>query len=452
MDEIREQKELETFRNLLNNKQYTVLRGKAADMNESDLAAIMEKMADEDMLKMFRLFPKELAADVFSQLEQDSQQYIITSLSEKEAGSIIDNLFADDATDLLEEMPANIVKKILSNAKPETRKDINHLLQYPDDSAGSIMTTEFMDLKENMTVAEAFDRIRTKGIDSETVNVLYVLNPKRLLLGTVALRSLIMHGQDEIIGDFMHEDVISCHTSTDQEQVAKIFQKYDFTALPVVDKENRMVGIITVDDVMDIMEKEATEDIDKMGGIIPSDKPYFKTSVFETWKKRIPWLMLLMISATFTGKIITSFEGALNRFVILTAYIPMLMDTGGNSGSQASTEVVRSLSLGQIRFEDFLKVIWKEMRVGLLCGATLASVNFLKCIFIDHVSVTIALIICITIICCVFLAKLAASSLTLLVSKINLDPAVVASPMLTTVIDAISLTIYFTVAVAMLGL
>lgn len=452
MSENRAEKELELFHNLLENKQYAELRGRAQDMNESDLASVLELMEKEDMLKMFRLFPKELAADVFSQLEQDSQQFIITSLSDVEAGSIIDNLFADDATDLLEEMPANVVKKILSNAKPETRKDINHLLQYPDDSAGSIMTTEFMDLKEDMTVKEALLRIRTKGIDSETVNVLYVLNPKRLLLGTVGLRGLIMHAEDERIGDFMHEDVISCQTNMDQEKVASLFKKYDLTALPVVDKENRMVGIITVDDIMDIVEQETTEDLEKMAAIIPSDKPYLKTTVFDTFKKRIPWLMLLMISATFTGKIITSFEGALSRYVILTAYIPMLMDTGGNCGNQASTEVVRSLSLEQISFKDFPRVIFKEARVGILCGVVLSAVNFLKCIFIDQVSVSIALVISLTIIGCVFIAKFIASILTMLVSRMHLDPAVVASPLLTTCIDAISLTIYFMIAVSVLGI
>ncbi len=456
MEEIKEEienQDLETFRNLLKEKKYSVLRGKAQDMNDSDLAYIMDNMEDEDMLTMFRLFPKELAADVFSQLSLESQQYIITSLSEKEAGSVIDNLFADDATDLLEEMPANVVKKILSNAKPETRKDINHLLQYPDDSAGSVMTTEFMDLKETMTVSEALDRIRTKGIDSETVNICYVLNSKRLLMGTVALRALVMREGNEIIGDFMHENVVSCNTSMDEEKVIQLFKKYDLTALPVVDNEHRMVGIITVDDVMDIMEKETTEDIDKMAAIIPGDnKPYLKSSVFETWKKRIPWLMVLMVSATFTGKIITSFEDALSKYVILSAYIPMLMDTGGNSGSQASTEIVRSLSLEQIKFTDFFKVVWKEFRVALLAGASLAAVAFLKCIFLDGVGVTIAIVIAITVICDVFFAKVVAASLTLIVSKMNLDPAVVASPMLTTIIDALALLIYFTIATTLLGL
>jgi len=438
--------DLETFRGLLKTKKYTVLRGIAEDMNESDVAAIMEEMEDEDMLKMFRLFPKGLAADVFSQLESDSQQYIITQLSDKEAGVVIDNLYADDAADLLEEMPATVVKKILANASPETRKDINHLLQYPEDSAGSIMTVEFVDLKSDMTIGDAIERIRKVGMDKETIETCYVLNSKRLLLGTVALRYLILNPADMLIGDIMHEDVVSCNTSTDQEEVALIFRKYDFNALPVVDNENRMVGIITVDDVIDIMQEETTEDMEQMAGIIPGDKPYLKTGVFETVKKRIPWLLLLMISATFTGGIITSFEDALSRSVYLTAYIPMLMDTGGNAGNQASTEVVRALSLGEAQLSDFLKVIWKEVRVGFICGAVLSLCNFLKLIFIDQRPVDVSIVVCLTILCAVFFAKLLASTLTMLIKRLNLDPAVVASPMLTTVIDALSLLIYFTIA------
>ena len=450
MNDTNTEKELDSFRSLLKNKQYAALRGKAQDMNEADLAAVMEQMEDEDMLKMFRLFPKGLAADVFAMLDVESQQYIITSLSDREAGQIIDNLYADDAANLLEEMPANVVKKLLSNARPETRNDINHLLQYPDDSAGSVMTVEFVDLRESMTVKEAIERIRQIGMDSETVNTCYVLNPKRLLLGTVALRYLVINSGDELIGDIMHEDVISCNTNTDQEEVARIFKKYDFEALPVVDNENRMVGIITVDDVMDIMEAEITEDLEKMAAIIPSDTPYLKSSVFDTYKKRIPWLLLLMISATFTGKIITGFEDALSKYIILSAYSPMLMDTGGNSGAQASTEVVRSLSLGQIEFKDMPRIVWKEMRVGLLCGITLSIACFAKCMFLDGTSVMVAITICLTVVCAVFIAKIVASCLAITVSKMHLDPAVVASPMLTTIIDAISLLIYFSIATAVL--
>ena len=447
MEKDMEKQELELFRSLLKNKQYTALRSAAEEMNEADLAEVMEAMEDEDMLKMFRLFPKELAANVFAMLEDDSQKYIITSLSDKEAGIIIDNLYSDDAVDLLEEMPASIVKRLLACARPDTRADINHLLQYPDDSAGSVMTVEFVDLKPSMTVMQAIERIRNIGKDSENVNTCYVLNEKRLLLGEVALRTLVLSMPEDVVADIMEEDAVSVTTETDQEKVAQMFGKYDMTSMPVVDREKRMVGIITVDDVMDIMEKEATEDIDKMNAIIPNDKPYMKTTIVETWKKRIPWLLLLMISGTFTGGIINRFESALSKFIVLSAYIPMLMDTGGNAGSQASVEVVRALSLDEIRFKDFFKVIWKEMRVGLFCGLTLSSA---KCILFDRVPMGVALTISLTIICAVFLSKLIASMLVLLVTRIHLDPAVVASPMLTTIIDALSLTIYFTIATAVL--
>ncbi len=450
MEKDMEKQELELFRSLLKNKQYTALRSAAEDMNEADLAEVMEAMEDEDMLKMFRLFPKELAANVFAMLEDDSQKYIITSLSDKEAGIIIDNLYSDDAVDLLEEMPASIVKRLLACARPDTRADINHLLQYPDDSAGSVMTVEFVDLKPSMTVMQAIERIRRIGKDSENVNTCYVLNEKRLLLGEVALRTLVLSMPEDVVADIMEEDAVSVTTETDQEKVAQMFGKYDMTSMPVVDREKRMVGIITVDDVMDIMEKEATEDIDKMNAIIPNDKPYMKTTIVETWKKRIPWLLLLMISGTFTGGIINRFESALSKFIVLSAYIPMLMDTGGNAGSQASVEVVRALSLDEIRFKDFFKVIWKEMRVGLFCGLTLSTAIFAKCMLFDRVPMGVALTISLTIICAVFLSKLIASMLVLLVTRIHLDPAVVASPMLTTIIDALSLTIYFTIATAVL--
>ena len=329
MEEIRD---LEIIRELLETRQYTNLRQKVAEMNTADVAAILEEMEEEELLKVFRILPKSMAADVFSYLEVDHQQMIITSLSDKEAANIIDNLMADDATDLLEEMPANVVKKLLANASADTRRDINHLLRYPEDSAGSIMTVEYVDLKENMTVQDAINRIRQVGVDSETINICYVLDAKRTLVGTVALRYLLITPPDAVIGEMMHENVVFINTMMDQEEVARQFQKYDFTAMPVVDNENRLVGIITVDDIVDILQEEATEDIEKMAAIVPTDKPYMKTTVFETWKKRIPWLLLLMISATFTGSIITSFEDALSACVVLTAYIPMLMDTGGNAG------------------------------------------------------------------------------------------------------------------------
>ena len=440
------------LRELLEQKQYTRLRQEVADMNVADVAAVMDEMEDEESLRIFRILPKGIAADVFANLEIEVQQYIIQSLSDKEASSIIDNLMADDATDLLEEMPANIVKKILMNAKPETRKDINHLLRYPEDSAGSIMTVEYVDLKENMTVSDAVDRIRKIGLDSETVNICYVVDAQRVLIGTVALRYLVILNPDAIIGEVMNDNVISINTLTDQEEAARIFQKYDFTAMPVVDNENRMVGIITIDDVVDIIQEEATEDIEKMAAIIPSDKSYFRTGILATYKNRMPWLLLLMISATFTGAIITSYEKALASYVILTAYIPMLMDTGGNAGSQASVSIIRGISLREIEFGDLLKALWKEVRVAALCGVTLSVCNFAKLMLFDRVGFQIALIVCGTLVLVVLVAKTIGCTLPLLAHKLGFDPAVMASPLITTIVDAISLTIYFMIATNVLHL
>ncbi|MCM1127330.1 MAG: magnesium transporter [Lachnospiraceae bacterium] len=449
MEEIKEFEELKV---LLDTKQYTRLRQKMEEMNTADIAAALEELEEEDLLKIFRILPKNMAADVFSYLEVDSQQFIITSLSERDAAGIIDNLMADDATDLLEEMPANIVKKLLANANPETRRDINHLLRYPEDSAGSIMTVEYVDLKENMTVRDAIDRIRQIGLDSETINICYVLDAKRTLVGTVALRYLLTNSPDEVIGEIMHENVIYINTLMDQEEVARQFQKYDFTAMPVVDNENRLVGIITVDDIVDILQEEATEDMEKMAAIVPSDKPYMRMGVWETWKKRIPWLLLLMISATFTGSIITSFEDALSVCVVLTAYIPMLMDTGGNAGGQASVTIIRGLSLNEIEFSDALAVVWKEIRVALLCGATLAAANFAKLLLFDRVTITVAAVVCLTLLSAVLIAKVVGCMLPMLAKKIGFDPAVMASPFITTIVDALSLLIYFRIATLILHL
>ena len=456
MDEIRDITEKteaemkEELVSLLQGKQYGRLRTVLSEMNEADLAAIMDTMEDEDSLKIFRILPKDMAADVFALLEMDDQKYIIMSLSDKEASTIIDNLMADDATDILEEMPASIVKKILANASPETRKDINHLLRYPDDSAGSIMTVEYVDLRESMTVADAVERIRRIGLDSETVNVCYVLDNTRVLKGTVALRYLLIMPQETVIGEMMNDNVISINTMTDQEEAAQMFQKYDFTVLPVVDNEDRMVGIITIDDVVDIIEEEATEDIEKMAAIIPTDKPYMKVGVLETYRKRMPWLLFLMISATFTGAIITRYESALSAYIVLTSAIPMLMDTSGNAGSQASVSIIRGLSLQEIHFSNLAQVIWKEIRVAVLCGTTLAAVNFCKLIFMNHISPLIALVICITLVLAVAFAKTMGAILPMVTAKIGFDPAVMASPLITTIVDAVSLTIYFALATHML--
>ena len=445
-------KELEEVLELLNTKQYTKLRQYLAELNDADIAGLLEELEEEDMLKVFRILPKDLAADVFSYLDMDNQQKIITSLSDKEATNIINNLMADDAADLLEEMPANIVKKLLTNASPEVRRDINHLLRYPEDSAGSIMTVEYVDLKENLTVNQAIERIRKVGLDSETINICYVLDAQRRLVGTVALRYLLLMDGDEIIGDIMHENVISINTLMDQEEVARQFKKYDFTAMPVVDNENRLVGIITVDDIVDIIEEETTEDMEKMAAIVPSDKPYMKTGVFETFKKRIPWLLLLMVSATFTGAIISSFEDALSVCAVLVAYIPMLMDTGGNCGSQSSVTVIRGLSLGQVGFSDWLRVLWKETRISALCAAALAAVNFLRLLVMSHVGMGIALTVSLTLAVTVITSDLIGSALPIIAKRLGFDPAVMASPLITTVVDATSLLTYFWMASWLLGL
>lgn len=448
---MEELNEFEELSELLDAKKYTRLRQRLAEENDADVAAFLESLEEkEDLLKVFRILPKSQAANVFSYLDVDNQHFVIMTLSDKDAASIIDNLQADDATDLLEEMPANIVKKLLANASQETRRDVNHLLRYPDDSAGSIMTVEYVDLKEDYTVKDALERIRKVGVDSETINICYVLDNERRLVGTVALRYLLIKDLDDVVGDFMHENVISLHTLMDQEEVARQFQKYGFTSMPVVDNENRLVGIITVDDIMDIMEEEATEDFEKMAAIVPTDKPYMKEGVFETWKKRIPWLLLLMISATFTGGIITSFEDSLSSCVVLTAFIPMLMDSGGNAGGQANVSVIRSLSLNEIGIGDIFRVIWKEARVAVVCGATLAVINFAKLMIFDKVGLQVAIVVCLTLLTTITVAKIVGCILPMLAKQMGFDPAVMASPFITTIVDAISLLVYFSFATSIL--
>ena len=438
---------------LIQEKQYSAVRTELSEWNEADIAQILEEIEDvQQQVKVFRILPKSIAADVFAYLPIEVEQSIITSITDKEATNIIDNLMADDAADLMEEMPAGVVKKLLANVSSEQRRDINHLLRYPDDSAGSIMTVEFVDLKASLTVGQAIERIRRTGVDKETINIAYVLDKERHLIGTVALRYLLLHNEDEIIGDFMNDNIISVNTLTDQEEVAKLMSKYDFTTMPVVDNEDRLVGIVTVDDIIDIMTEEATEDIEKMAAIVPTDKPYSRTTVFETWKKSIPWLLLLMISATVTGKIITHYENALGTYVVLTSFIPMLMDTGGNAGGQASVTIIRGLSLNEIEFSDIFKVIWKEIRVAVLCGITLAAANFVKIMIIDNVGITVALIVCLTLVVSVIFAKVVGCSLPMFAQKLGFDPAVMASPFITTIVDALSLMIYFAIATKLLNI
>lgn len=434
------------------NEEYAKVREEFVKLNEVDIADVLEELPIEDLVKIFRLIPKDTAAEVFSYLPIDEQQSLITKLTDREAGGIINNLFSDDAADLLEEMPASVVKKMLLNASPEQRKNINHLLQYPDKSAGSVMTVDFVDLKENITVAEAIEKIRSIGASKETVDTCFVLDKNRKLLGRIDLRDLIISASDKIIGDIMEENFITTTTMTDQEEVAQLFSKYDLNLMPVTDSENRLVGIITVDDIVDIMEQEATADMEMMAAITPTDKPYMKTGILETFKSRIPWLLLLMLSSVFTTKIIQSFEDALAGTAILSAFIPMLMDTGGNAGGQSSVAIIRGLSLNEIEFSDILKIIWKESRVAIICGIVLAGCNFIKMLILDGTTVMIAATVCITLALTVFIAKIVGCSLPLLAKKIGFDPAVMASPFITTIVDAISLMVYFNMASILLGI
>ena len=443
---------LQNLKTLIENKSYKGFREQCADVNEADIASLLEELDIEELMTFFRILPKDKAADVFAYLPIDVQHDMIMKFSLGEAARIIEELDVDDAADLMDEMPSNVVTRLLDNTNPETRRTINQLLKYPEDSAGSIMTTEYEALKQHLTVEQAVEKIRKDGIDKETVNNCYVLDPQRHLIGTVTLRQIIFADPLTSIGDIMTDHVISVTTLTDQEEVAREIQKYDFSAMPVVDSENRLVGIVTIDDIIDILQQEATEDIEKMAAISPSDMPYLKTGVVQTWKKRIPWLLLLMISATFTGMIISKYEEALGAYIVLTAFIPMIMDTGGNAGSQASVSIIRALSLDELEFSDIGRTIWKEIRVSVLVGCTLAAANFVKLLLIDRVTVLIAAVVCLTLIVTVFVAKFVGCTLPMLAKKLGFDPAVMASPFITTIVDALSLMIYFRFATWFLGI
>lgn len=437
---------------LLEQKKYVTIRDVFSTMQAADIAALFDALDDSKLPLLFRLLPKELAAETFVEMDEEAQELLIHGFSDTELKEVVDELYVDDMVDIVEEMPANVVKRILRSADSETRKAINEILKYPDDSAGSIMTTEYVTLRPNMTVEDAIKRIRRTGLDKETIYTSYVISDNRKLVGLLSMRTLLLSDDDDVVKDIMETNVISVKTLDDQEEVANYFKKYDFLAIPVVDNEYRLVGIVTVDDAIDVMEDEVTEDMEMMAAITPTDKPYLKTGVFETWYKRIPWLLLLMISATFTGMIITGFEEALASQVILTAFIPMLMDTGGNSGSQASVTVIRGISLDEIQFKDIFRVVWKEARVALLCGATLALANFVKLMVFDRVSMEIAMVVCMTLVITVLCAKIIGCVLPMLAKKIGFDPAVMASPFITTAVDAISLMVYFNIASVVLRL
>lgn len=439
---------------LLRAGNFSGLRSELAERNEVDIADFLEELEPKEMVKVFRVMPKDMSADVFAYMEPEAQQMVIESITDKEMYSLFDELYLDDVVDFLEEVPANIVSRVLKMAPADMRQTINTYLNYPEDSAGSIMTNEMIALHDSLTVGNAIDQIRSTGENKVSIYTVYVIDGKRHLKGILELADLIYNPPETKIADIMDDDeqIVSVGTLDDQELVADLVSKYDLLAVPVVDTENRLVGIITVDDVVDIMEEEATEDIEKMAAITPTDKPYLKTGVFSTYKSRIPWLLLLMISATFTGAIITSYENALAACVVLTAYIPMLMDTGGNAGSQASVSVIRALSLGDVEFRDVLRVIWKELRVSLLVGLTLAVANFAKLMLFDHIGLMVAAVVCLTLLVVVAVAKLIGCTLPMLASKLGFDPAVMASPFITTLVDAVSLVTYFKLATMLLGI
>ncbi len=437
---------IEKVLQLLQERRFAEVKATALEMHYADIAEVFRELDNdwESALLFFRLLPKELAAETFAYLEPDVQERIIVAITDRELRYILDELYLDDYVDLIEEMPANVVKRVLSNSSGENRKLINQYLQYPDKSAGSIMTNEYVYFKQTVTVQQALNIIRKTGVDKETIDNCYVIDNQHRLDGVVTLRELILADPEALVADVMRANVIGVNTHDDQEQVAQLFSKYDMLAMPVVDNEERLVGIITIDDVIDVLQEETTEDMEKMAAITPSDKPYLRTSTLEIWKSRIPWLLLLMVSATFTSMILMRFEVALSTGLI--AFIPMLMDTGGNSGSQSSVTIIRGLSLGDIEFTDLFRVLWKEVRVAVLCGVTLALCNFLKLLFFDRVGMHVAAVVSLTLICTVFFAKIVGGVLPMLAKKLGFDPAVMASPFITTIVDAMSLLIYVRVS------
>ena len=449
----------ELLMQLVEQRQYRRLREELAQMNEVDIAEFLDELDVEQEILVFRLLPKDMAAEVFTYLENaDDQEKLIGALSDRELREVLDELYLDDTVDLIEDMPANVVSRILRNTDASTRSQINQLLNYPRDSAGSIMTTEFVDLHPDATVEQSFARIRKVGLDKETVYTCYVTQ-NRVLLGVVTVRRMLLSAYETRIGDIMETNVLSVNTHEDKEDVAQLFSKYDLSAIPVVDGEDRLVGIITFDDAMDVIEEETTEDFEKMAAILPSDRPYLKTGVFETWRSRIPWLLLLMLSATFSGMIITHFESVLASCVVLTSFITMLSGTGGNSGSQSSVAVIRALSLGEVEFSDMFAVVWKELRVALLCGVCLGAANFVKMMLVDRllmgngeVTVPVALVVCSTLVLTVLCAKIVGCTLPMAAEKLGIDPAVMAAPFITTIVDALSLLIYFAIASQVLGI
>ena len=457
LEKLEFEKLIEQISTLYREKKYSQLKSILADINPTDIAVLFDEFPNEQRILLFRLLPKEEAAETFVELDGETQEALIHAFSDTELREVIDELYLDDTVDIIEEMPATIVKRILRNTDAQTRKSINTLLKYPEDSAGSIMTPEFVDLKKDNTVEDAFKRIRRTGVDKETIYTCYVTDSSRHLIGVTTVKELLLHDYDDKIEEFMETNIIFVNTHDDKEIAANFLDKYNFLALPVVDMENRLVGIITVDDAIDVLQEENTEDIQKMHAILPNEKPYLKTGIFETWKSRITWLLFLMISATFTSMILNAFEDKLSALIVLTSFVPMLTGTSGNSGGQASAVIIRALSLKEINFKDIFKVIWKEFRVGVLCGITLAAVNFVKIWFVDRIllgmsaiTIQVDLVISLTLIIEIIFAKMVGCVFPILAEKMKLDPAVISSPFITTVMDALSLLIYFWLATMIL--
>lgn len=457
LEKLEFEKLIEQISTLYREKKYSQLKSILADINPTDIAVLFDEFPNEQRILLFRLLPKEEAAETFVELDGETQEALIHAFSDTELREVIDELYLDDTVDIIEEMPATIVKRILRNTDAQTRKSINTLLKYPEDSAGSIMTPEFVDLKKDNTVEDAFKRIRRTGVDKETIYTCYVTDSSRHLIGVTTVKELLLHDYDDKIEEFMETNIIFVNTHDDKEIAANFLDKYNFLALPVVDMENRLVGIITVDDAIDVLQEENTEDIQKMHAILPNEKPYPKTGIFETWKSRITWLLFLMISATFTSMILNAFEDKLSALIVLTSFVPMLTGTSGNSGGQASAVIIRALSLKEINFKDIFKVIWKEFRVGVLCGITLATVNFVKIWFVDRtllgmsaITIQVDLVISLTLIIEIIFAKMVGCVFPILAEKMKLDPAVISSPFITTVMDALSLLIYFWLATMIL--
>lgn len=442
----------EILTDLIQQNRFNEVRKEIIKMNVVDIAQLLEELSKEQLLIIFRILPKEMAAEVFAYISYEQQRYIIESITDKEVQIIIEELFIDDTVDFLEEMPSNVVKKVLKNADENTRKLINQFLNYPEDSAGSIMTIEYVDLKKEMTLKQALEHIKKTGVDKETINTCYVIGQNRKLEGVVSIRKLILADETELVKNIMDQDMKFIHTTDDQETSMNLFKKYDLLSMPVVDNEGRLVGIITIDDIVDVIDQENTEDFQKMAGMQPSEVEYLKTSVLSLAKNRIIWLMVLMISATFTGGIIRRFEDVLQSVVILAAFIPMLMDTGGNAGSQSATLVIRGLALGDIELKDMVKVVWKELRVSLVVGVVLAGINFIRIYFFERVELAISVTVCISLFITVILAKVVGGALPIIAKKMKLDPAIMASPLITTIVDAVALMAYFSMAAWFLGI